>query len=166
MEEINEFIENAKAEAARLKEMCDTLEKITSSVISEIWGQAKKSSELAYEIVRLRQPVDELRPSADMTRPQPCTMPRITWTAEWLEKLSEETNEVTKGAIGLLGLEECREHREHVDSSEMKKAKDDLAVKLTNVKVLCESWLYGMGYDEEARGELCRRVNEKNKFRR
>ena len=38
MSEINEFIENAKAEAARLKEMCDTLEKITSNVISEIWG--------------------------------------------------------------------------------------------------------------------------------
>ena len=40
-----------------------------------------------------------------------------------------------------------------------------LAEKLTDVITVCVSWLDALGYDEEMRGELHRRVNEKNKKR-
>ena len=40
-----------------------------------------------------------------------------------------------------------------------------LAEELTDVITLCTSWLYAIGYDEYLRGELQRRVNEKNKAR-
>lgn len=44
-------------------------------------------------------------------------------------------------------------------------AKDRLAEELTDVITVCTSWLYALGYDEEQRGEVQRRVNEKNRER-
>lgn len=41
-------------------------------------------------------------------------------------------------------------------------ARKRLAMELTDVKTLCESWLYAEGWDEEERDELQRLVNEKN----
>ena len=44
-------------------------------------------------------------------------------------------------------------------------AEVDLAEELTDVITVCTSWLHALGYDEYLRGEVQRRVNEKNKKR-
>ena len=44
-------------------------------------------------------------------------------------------------------------------------ARKRLAEELTDVIHVCVSWLDAEGWDEEARGELHRYVNEKNKAR-
>lgn len=77
----------------------------------------------------------------DMTKPQPCTKFRHADTVEWIAKLNEETNEAIQDA------------------------RKRLALELTDVIHVCVSWLDAEGWDEEARGELHRRVNEKNKKR-
>lgn len=40
-----------------------------------------------------------------------------------------------------------------------------LAEKLTEIITVCTSWIDALGYDEAKRGELQRRVNEKNRER-
>ena len=44
-------------------------------------------------------------------------------------------------------------------------ARERLALELTDVIHVCISWLDAEGWDEEARGDLHRRVNEKNRER-
>ena len=47
----------------------------------------------------------------------------------------------------------------------LQNARKRLAEELTDVITVCVSWLDADGWDEEARGELQREVNEKNKKR-
>lgn len=88
----------------------------------------------------------------DMTKPQPCTRFRNAGTVEWIAKLMEETNEAIQEAHTFSQLKR-------------KNARERLAMKLTDVVHVCVSWLNADGWDEEARGELHRLVNEKNKAR-
>ena len=98
----------------------------------------------------------------DMTKPQPCTKFRGAQTAERIAKLSEETNEVIQEATEFWDLDE---HRGCLELEAVAATADRLALELTDVITVCTSWLYALGYDEKARGEVQRRVNEKNKKR-
>ena len=99
----------------------------------------------------------------DMTRPQPCTKFAHAGTVERIAKLVEETNEVIQETPEYRTLFENGYSREYPDRA--KAAKDRIALELTDVIHVCVSWLNAMGYDEEARGELHRLVNEKNRER-
>ena len=99
----------------------------------------------------------------DMTKPQPCTKLEDAVTVKWVAKLLEETNEVIQETPEYRTLFENGYSREYPDRA--KAAKDRIALELTDVIHVCVSWLNAMGYDEEARGELHRRVNEKNRER-
>lgn len=99
----------------------------------------------------------------DMTKPQPCTKFEDAVTVKWVAKLLEETNEVIQETPEYRTLFENGYSREYPDRA--KAAKDRIALELTDVIHVCVSWLNAMGYDEEARGELHRLVNEKNRER-
>ena len=77
----------------------------------------------------------------DMTKPQPCTKYRDAERMEWIAKLIE------------------------VLSTVLWEARKRLAMELTDVKTLCESWLYAEGWNDDERGELQTLVNEKNRER-
>lgn len=102
----------------------------------------------------------------DMTKPQPCTKYRDAGTVEWIAKLMEETNEAVQEAYTVSQLVQsnkkfpCEAMNEVVQG-----ARERLAMELTDVIHVCVSWLNAEGWDEEARGELHRRVNEKNRER-
>ena len=98
----------------------------------------------------------------DMTKPQPCTVfqyaPKTAAsTLAWVAKLNEETNEAIREAVKVSRLAE-------VDGN-FHDAEVDLAEELTDVITVCTSWLHALGYDEYLRGEVQKRVNEKNKKR-
>ena len=99
----------------------------------------------------------------DMTKPQPCTKFEDAVTVKWVAKLLEETNEVIQETPEYRTLFENGYSREYPDRA--KAAKDRIALELTDVIRVCVSWLNAMGYDEDERGELHRRVNEKNRER-
>lgn len=99
----------------------------------------------------------------DMTKPQPCTKFEDAVTVKWVAKLLEKTNEVIQETPEYRTLFENGYSREYPDRA--KAAKDRIALELTDVIHVCVSWLNAMGYDEEARGELHRLVNEKNRER-
>lgn len=88
----------------------------------------------------------------DMMRPQPCVRFRNAGTVEWIAKLMEETNEAIQEA-------------HNVTQFKRQKSRERLAMKLTDVVHVCVSWLNAEDWDEEARGELHRLVNEKNRAR-
>nr|DAQ20538.1 MAG TPA: Nucleoside 2-deoxyribosyltransferase like protein [Caudoviricetes sp.] len=98
----------------------------------------------------------------DMTRPQPCTKYRDAERMAWIAKLIEETHEVVQEAQIVAQLEKADEE---ALSTVLWEARKRLAMELTDVKTLCESWLYAEGWDEEERDELQRLVNEKNRER-
>ena len=93
-----------------------------------------------------------IRENFRATQPQPCTRFRNAGTVEWIAKLMEETNEAIQEAHTFSQLKR-------------KNARERLAMKLTDVVHVCVSWLNADGWDEEARGELHRIVNEKNRAR-
>ena len=99
----------------------------------------------------------------DMTKPQPCTKYHDATQIEWIAKLAEETNEVVQEAKEMAELFEnqCAV----VDPEEMGAVQERLAEELTDVITVCTSWLHALGYDEYLRGEVQRRVNEKNRER-
>lgn len=98
----------------------------------------------------------------DMKKPQPCTKYRDAERMAWIAKLVEETHEVVQEAQIVAQLEKADEE---ALSTVLWEARKRLAMELTDVKTLCESWLYAEGWDEEERDELQRLVNEKNKER-
>ena len=113
---------------------------------------------------------EEMTQEIDMTKPQPCTKFQGAQTAEWIAKLVEETHEViqevAQEAQIVAQLEKAdKEADEEALSTVLWEARKRLAMELTDVKTLCESWLYAEGWDEEERDELQRLVNEKNKER-
>ena len=88
-----------------------------------------------------------------MTKPQPCTKFRDAERMAWIAKLVEETHEVVQEA------EIIEENWCSISAT------DRLAEELTDVITVCVSWLDALGYDEYLRGEVQKRVNEKNKAR-
>ena len=152
-QEISDFF----AENKRLKRVCASVEESFRAVVAEIWAQANKIDQLQAENEELK-----LKTDADMTKPQPCTKYRDAERMAWIAKLIEETHEVVQEAQIVAQLEKANEE---ALSTVFWEARKRLAMELTDVKTLCESWLYAEGWDEEERGELQRFVNEKNKER-
>lgn len=102
----------------------------------------------------------------DMTKPQPCTKYRDAGTVKWVAKLMEEANEAVQEADTVSQLEQSnKEFPCEVMNEVIQGARERLAMELTDVIHVCVSWLDAEGWDEEARGELHRRVNEKNRAR-
>lgn len=126
---------------------------------------AKRVHELEEENKRLKGLLEEQdnKQMLDMTKPQPCTKFEDAVTVKWVAKLLEETNEVIQETPEYRTLFENGYGREYPDRA--KAAKDRIVLELTDVIHVCVSWLNAMGYDEDERGELHRRVNEKNKER-
>jgi len=154
-QEISDFF----AENKRLKRVCASVEESFRAVVAEIWAQANKIDQLQAENEELK-----LKTDADVTKPQPCTRFRNAGTVEWIAKLSEETNEVIQEAKKVYALEKADE-----DGAEYAGCIEDaeviLAEELTDVITVCVSWLHALGYDEHLRGEVQKRVNEKNRER-
>ena len=127
----------------------------------------KPWEEMVLWLRKARECVDSLLvapggQNIDMTKPQPCTKYRDAERMAWIAKLIEETHEVVQEAQIVAQLEKADEE---ALSTVLLEARKRLAMELTDVKTLCESWLYAEGWDEEERGELQRLVNEKNKKR-
>ena len=102
----------------------------------------------------------------DMTKPQPCTKFAHAGTVERIAKLVEETNEVIQEAYIVSQHEQSnKEFPCEAMNEVIQGARERLALELTDVIHVCISWLDAEGWDEEARGELHRRVNEKNRER-
>ena len=107
-----------------------------------------------------------IRENFRATQPQPCTRFRNAGTVEWIAKLMEETNEAVQEAYTVSQLRQsnkkfpCEAMNEVVQG-----ARERLAMELTDVIHVCVSWLNAEGWDEAARGELHRIVNEKNRAR-
>ena len=107
-----------------------------------------------------------IRENFRATQPQPCTRFRNAGTVEWIAKLMEETNEAIQEAYTISQLEQTRKKTPCEAMNEVvQNARERLATELTDVIHVCVSWLDAEGWDEEARGELHRRVNEKNRER-
>lgn len=134
----------------------------------DLWirQMAERINELEEENKRLKGLLEEQdnKQVLNMTKPQPCTKYRDAATTEWVAKLCEETNEVIQEAVI---LEDCADEVGTVDHDAygIVDVKKRLATELTDVITLCTSWLDALGYDEEKRGEVQRRVNEKNRER-
>ena len=127
----------------------------------------KPWEEMVLWLRKARECVDSLLvapggQNIDMTRPQPCTKYRDAERMAWIAKLIEETHEVVQEAQIVAQLEKADEEALRTVLWEARKR---LAMELTDVKTLCESWLYAEGWNEEERDELQRLVNEKNKAR-
>lgn len=125
---------------------------------------AERGHELEEENKRLKGLLEEFEEQdnkqvLDMTKPQPCTKYRDAERMAWIAKLIEETHEVVQEAQIVAQLEKADEE---ALSTVLWEARKRLAMELTDVKTLCESWLYAEGWDGEERGELQREVNEKN----
>lgn len=99
-----------------------------------------------------------------MIKPIPCRKFKDASTLEWIAKLTEETDEVVQEAA-ILG--DCADNEGLVDHDVygIVSVKKRLATEITDVVTVCVSWLDALGYDEAARDEVQRRVNEKNKAR-
>ena len=158
--EIRDFF----AENKRQNGVCARLEEPFRAAVAEIWGQTKKLDQLQAENEELKRENErlKLKTGTDMTKPQPCTKYRDAERMAWIAKLIEETHEVVQEAQIVAQLEKADEE---ALSTVLWEARKRLAMELTDVKTLCESWLYAEGWDEEERGELQRLVNEKNKAR-
>ena len=159
--EIRDFFEENK----RIDGVCASVEKSFREVIYEIWVQVDKIKRLQEEIEELKQENDRLKTGVDiddMTKPQPCTKYRDAETLAWVAKLDEETHEVIQEA---LIVSQLKEKNDELLNKVLQDARERLALELTDVKTLCESWLYAEEWDEEQRGDLQRLVNEKNKAR-
>lgn len=154
--QINERVVLTTAGIAQLKELCDKMEQATRQVVWGICGELGKKGVADFAS-------EQLKTGVDMTKPQPCTKFEDAVTVKWVAKLLEETNEVIQETPEYRTLFENGYSREYPDRA--KAAKDRIALELTDVIHVCVSWLNAMGYDEDERGELHRRVNEKNRER-
>ena len=130
------------------------------AIIAEVKDIQSRIIQLEAENEELRR---ENKRMGEVIKPQPCTKFEDAVTVKWVAKLSEETNEVIQETPEYRTLFENGYSREYPDRA--KAAKDRIALELTDVIHVCVSWLNAMGYDEDERGDLHRRVNEKNKER-
>ena len=161
-QEIKDFF----AENKRLKGVCAGVEKSFRSVTAEIWEQANRIDQLKAENEELKRENEQLKKTdADMTKPQPCTRYHDAETVAWIAKLDEETHEVIQEAYTVSQLEQTNKKALCEAMNEvLQNARKRLAEELTDVITVCV-WLDADGWDEEARGELQREVNEKNRER-
>ena len=174
--EREEYIRTVKASIERHKKMCAELERACENMVSEIWKQAMEIDALALEAEKpltngalkkenlaLKEENKQLRQAfadiVNMTRPQPYTKFCDAKITAWIAKLSEETNEVMRDAAH---IELIADEADDEDKSSLATC---LAIDLTDVIHVCVSWIAALGFNEEARGDLHRMVNEKNKAR-
>ena len=164
-QEIRDFFEENKS----VDGVCASVEKSFREVVYEIWVQDDKIKRMQEGIEELKRENDRLKANVDtddMTKPQPCTKFRDADTVEWIAKLSEETDEVIQEAYIISQHEQSnKEFPCEAMNEVIRDARERLALELTDVIHVCVSWLNAEGWDEEARGELHRRVNEKNRER-
>ena len=155
-QEITEFF----AENKRLKGVCFRVEESFRAVVAEIWTQANKIDQLQAENEELKRENERLKTgTVDMTKPQPCTKFAGVTVEERVAKLNEETYGVMRDAAH---IELIADEADDEDKSSLATC---LAIDLTDVIHVCVSWIAALGFNEEARGDLNRMVNEKNRER-
>jgi hypothetical protein len=122
---------------------------------------AERINELEEENKRLKGLLEEQdnKQVLNMTKPQPCVKFAGATVEEWVAKLNEETYEVMRDAAH---IELIADEADDEDKSSLATC---LAIDLTDVIHVCVSWIAALGFNEEARGDLHRMVNEKNKAR-
>ena len=131
------------------------------SIIAEAENIQSRIIELEAENEELRR--ENKRIPGEVIKPHPCTVESQDADAlDWVAKLIEETNEAVYEARIVRNLARANED---ILNKPLQEARKRLAMELTDVKTLCESWLYAEGWDEEERGDLQRLVNEKNRER-
>ena len=160
---VNFFKENE-----RVREACYYMEESFREAAAAMWEQANKIDKLKTENAKLKRENEQLKAGtgADMTKPQPCTKFRDADTVEWIAKLSEETDKVIQETHIISQHEQSnKEFPCEAMNEVIMEARKRLALELTDVIHVCVSWLNAEGWDEAARGELHRRVNEKNRER-
>lgn len=149
-------------EDKRVREACHYMEESYREAAAAMWEQANKIDKLKMENAKLKRENEQLKTGkVDMTKPQPCTKFRDAGVLAWIAKLVEETHEVVQEAAI---LEENADEDGTVDHDiyGLVDVKKRLIMELTDVITLCTSWIDALCYDEAKRGELQRRVNEKN----
>ena len=154
-------------ENERVREACHYMEESCREVAAAMWEQANKIDNLKMENAKLKRENEQLKTGkVDMTKPQPCTKFRDADTVEWIAKLSEETDEVIQEAYITPQHEQSnKEFPCEAMNEVIMEARKRLALELTDVIHVCVSWLNAEGWDEAARCELHRLVNEKNEKR-
>ena len=159
---VNFFEENK-----RVREACHYMEEAFREAAAAMWEQANKIDKLKMENAKLKRENEQLKTGkVDMTKPQPCTKFRDADTVEWIAKLSEETDEVIQEAYIISQHEQSnKEFPCEAMNEVIMEARKRLALELTDVIHVCVSWLNAEGWDEAARCELHRLVNEKNEKR-
>ena len=97
----------------------------------------------------------------DMTRPQPC----VRYLEQHFNK--DKSLYLVGRCLAQVDQErkECLEALVTCFADRGDEAKEHLAEELTDVKTAATTALHVLGYDEEARGKLQERVNEKNLMR-
>ena len=151
--EIRDFF----AENKRQNGVCARLEEPFRAAVAEIWGQTKKLDQLQAENEELKRENErlKLKTGTDMTKPQPCNMFDVADGEAWAKELGKHMYDVVRDVIYMDQFFDCIERADE----------EALAEKLTDIITVCTSWLDALGYDETMRGELQKRVNEKNKDR-
>lgn len=103
----------------------------------------------------------------DMTRPQPCVkyMQQLWYGRQRFNE--DESLYLVGRCLAQVDQErkECLEALVTCFADGEAEAKEHLAEELTDVKTAATTALHVLGYDEEARGKLQARVNEKNRKR-
>lgn len=153
---VNFFKENE-----RVREACYYMEESFREAAAAMWEQANKIDKLKTENAKLKRENEQLKTGtgADMTKPQPCTKFAGVTVEERVAKLNEETYEVMRDAAH---IELIADEADDEDKSSLATC---LAIDLTDVIHVCVSWIAALGFNEEARGDLHRMVNEKNRER-
>ena len=147
-------------ENKRVREACHYMEESFREAAAAMLEQANKIDKLKMENAKLKRENEQLKKTDDdMTKPQPCTKFAGATVEEWVAKLNEETYEVMRDAAH---IELIADEADDEDKSSLATC---LAIDLTDVIHVCVSWIAALGFNEEARGDLHRMVNEKNKAR-
>lgn len=168
-------MENVKKQVKRLTYTTKSLEEKAKNIDrcnrEGDYDTDRPWEELILGLLELRKQVDALLAlhgwkEIDMTKPQPCTKFAHAGTVERIAKLNEETNEAIQEAYIVSQHEQSNKKFPCEAMNEViMEARKCLAMELTDVIHVCVSWLDAEGWDEAARGELHRRVNEKYKER-
>lgn len=155
------------------------------AIEAEAWG--RELSKYVYEVIKkervgmtdeqreqLRIGLEQeasraalrIRENFRALQPQPCTRFLSVGTVGWIAKLMEETNGAIQKACIISQLEQTNGKAPCEAMNEvLQNARERFAMGLTDVVHVCVSWLNAEGWNEEARGELHRLVNEKNRAR-
>lgn len=122
-----------------------------------ITQMAERVRELEEENKRLKGLLEEQdnKQVLDMTKPQPCNMFDVADGEAWAKELGKHMYDVVRDVIYMDQFFDCIERADE----------EALAEKLTDIIKVCTSWIAALGYDEAKRGDLQKRVNEKNKDR-